>query len=136
MPSVIKAVIATWILLAATCLMIAWFIVATTPPSKAGEPDRATWFKSLTQPDTGLNCCDIADCGEAKATFQRGQWWVTQVIGRRPPEFAEPFTIYEGPALPVNPHKILTEPPSIDGRAYACIVFEEVRCFVPPAMGS
>lgn len=135
MPSVIKAVIATWILLATACLMIAWFIVATTPPSKAGD-DRATWFKSLTQPGTGFNCCDIADCGEAKATFQRGQWWVTQVVGRRPPDFAEPFTIYEGPALPVNPHNVLADPPSIDGRAYACIVFEQVRCFVPPAMGS
>lgn len=109
-----------------------WLVLAIG----AHAEDRASWFKSLIQPGTGFNCCDVADCGEAQALFRRGQWWVTRVTGRKPPDFIDPFTIYDGPALPVNPNNVLTDPLSIDGRAYACVVFSGIRCFVPPAMGS
>src|SRR5260370_21386495 len=35
--------------------------VNAAPPENA-DPALAPWFQSLRQPETGMSCCDIADC--------------------------------------------------------------------------
>ncbi len=35
---------------------------ANAAPPENADPALAPWFQSLRQPETGMSCCDIADC--------------------------------------------------------------------------
>jgi hypothetical protein len=35
---------------------------APAAPPENADPALAPWFQSLRQPETGMSCCDIADC--------------------------------------------------------------------------
>ncbi len=91
-------------------------LAATT--SIAPAADRGAWFKSLTQPDTGLSCCDISDCRRADADWKGGQWWA----------------VVEGQWTAI-PHEKELSKQSIDGDAYVCATpSRHIYCFVKPAM--
>lgn len=84
----------------------------------AVDLDRGAWFKSLTQPLTGLSCCDISDCRKTKAVWQDG-WWAE----------------WNGRLTPI-PKEIILERKSIDENAYLCASKRNLYCFVPPLMGN
>src|SRR5260370_27854260 len=44
-----------------TASLLAAFPAPAAPPPNA-DPALAPWFQSLRQPETGMSCCDIADC--------------------------------------------------------------------------
>jgi hypothetical protein len=86
--------------------------------NSAFPEDRSAWFKSLTQPGTGMSCCDIADCRRTEADWREGQWWAN----------------VEGRWTPIPKDKELSKN-SIDGDAYVCSgAGRRVYCFVPPDM--
>jgi hypothetical protein len=88
----------------------------TASVSIAEAEDRGAWFKSLTQPGTGMSCCDMADCRRTDADWHGGQWWA-DVKGRW---------------TPVPPEKELNKS-SIDGEAYICTSPSgNIYCFVKP----
>jgi hypothetical protein len=86
--------------------------------AEARSEDRATWFRSLKQPGTGMSCCDISDCRRTEAEFRDGQW----------------HAIVNGDLTPIPPEKVLHDKPSIDGDAYVCHGTATIYCFVPPTM--
>lgn len=91
----------------------------------APAQDRGSWFKSLKQPGTGVSCCDISDCKAVEARWQAGGWWMQ---------------LPDASWLEVPQAKVLQQPMSIDGEAYACTLVYDgdtlVRCFIPPSPGS
>ena len=90
------------------------------PPASPVAQDRHAWFKSLTQPDTGVSCCDISDCRRTEADWRNGQWWAK----------------VEGAWTPI-PHNKELDRQSIDGDAYVCAGMKRtIFCFVKPDMGS
>ena len=98
-------------------LLVALFGWAVT----AMAQDRAAWFKSLMQPDTGLSCCDISDCMKTRAEFRSGGW----------------IADVRGVWTPIPPRAVLRDPPSIDGEAYVCSSpARKIYCFIPPSPGS
>jgi hypothetical protein len=87
------------------------------PAHAAG--DRASWFHSLRQPQTGMSCCDVADCHATEADWRGHGWWAK----------------VDGEWEPVPGEKLLKKT-SIDGRAYVCSGPQHViYCFVPPVLG-
>ncbi len=89
---------------------------ALWPAQPAFSEDRGAWFKSLTQPKTGLSCCDIADCHRTEADWHGGQWWA----------------VVDEKWTPIPPEKELDKQ-SIDGEAYVCSGPQRfVYCFVKP----
>ena len=70
------------------------------------------------QPVTGASCCDISDCRQTKADWQKGQWWAD----------------VQGEWTPIPKEKELAKT-SIDGEAYVCSGYDRrIYCFVPPIM--
>lgn len=104
-------------------LGIILLIWALSPPARAqAGTDRATWFKSLRQPDTGYSCCNISDCRVTEDyEYQGGVWWVRTISAE---------------LVPVPPNKVITTvPPLPDGAVICHGVSGVIFCFVPPAMG-
>jgi len=96
---------------------VAFSLLAIAATSAHSE-DRGSWFKSLRQPVTGASCCDIADCRQTKADWQKGQWWAD----------------VQGEWTPIPKEKELAKT-SIDGEAYVCSGYDRrIYCFVPPIM--
>jgi hypothetical protein len=84
----------------------------------AHAEDRGAWFKSLRQPNTGISCCDVADCRRTDANWHGGQWWA----------------IVEGEWTPIPPEKEVDRQ-SIDGEAYVCSGrSHRIYCFVKPSL--
>lgn len=94
--------------------------------SPVAAQDRAAWFKSLRQPDTGMSCCDISDCKKTQAKWSKGGW----------------SAIVRGYPRAIPPNIILKNNPSIDGEAYVCASEygppdkAQLYCFIPPSPGS
>jgi hypothetical protein len=109
------------ILLAAAVPAAAGEVNATPlPRTSAIGQDRHAWFKSLTQPDTGVSCCDVSDCRRTDADWRNGQWWAK----------------VDGAWTPI-PHNKELNRQSIDGDAYVCAgTTRTIFCFVKPDMGS
>ncbi len=85
---------------------------------RALQEQRATWFRSLKQPNTGMSCCDVSDCRRTDADYRQGQWWAE----------------VEGNWTPIPQEKQLDKL-SIDGDAYVCSGPRgTIYCFVPPSM--
>ena len=85
---------------------------------RAAQEERATWFRNLKQPNTGMSCCDISDCRRTDADYRHGQWWAE----------------VEGSWTPIPQEKQLDKL-SIDGDAYVCSGPRgTIYCFVPPSM--
>jgi len=83
------------------------------------EGDRATWFHSLKQPQTGMSCCDVADCHSTQADWRQGGWWA----------------LVDDEWVPVPSNRLLNKT-SIDGQAYVCTGPDRlIYCFVPPVFG-
>jgi hypothetical protein len=86
----------------------------------AHAQDRASWFKSLKQPGTGISCCDISDCKRTSADWRDGQW----------------HAVVNGEWTPIPPEKELDKK-SIDGDAYVCSSpTRRVYCFIRPDFGT
>lgn len=99
---------------------------------KLAGADEATsrWFKSLTQPGTGISCCDVSDCHPARSDWRNGQWWAE----------------IEGKMTPIPPDKVLKQT-SILENAVVCNskpaayygsnapASSTIYCFVPPLIG-
>ena len=87
------------------------------PPENA-DPALAPWFKSLAQPGTGVSCCSIADCRPVDA--------------RITPTGYEIFV--HDRWLRVPPEKILRGKKNPIGKPVACVLNDQVLCFVPGLM--
>jgi hypothetical protein len=86
----------------------------------AHAQDRASWFKSLKQPGTGISCCDISDCKRAEADWRGGQW----------------HAVVDGEWTPIPREKELDKQ-SIDGDAYVCSSpTRRIYCFIKPDFGT
>jgi hypothetical protein len=95
----------------------ALFLASLVP---ADAQDRASWFKSLKQPGTGVSCCDISDCKRAEADWRDGQW----------------HAVVNGEWTPIPPEKELDKE-SIDGDAYVCSSpTRRIYCFIKPDFGT
>lgn len=107
-----------WIVAAA--VGIGLLVLAAYSPAWA--QDRASWFKSLKQPGTGISCCDVSDCKQTRAEW-RGEGWRA--------------ALPDGTMVSVPDAKIVKNKPSIDGEAYLCSgpASGAVYCFIPPNMG-
>jgi hypothetical protein len=91
---------------------------ARSAPPVGVDPDgpMAQWYRSLKSPDAGGSCCSIADCRPVEARQVGDHWEVLTETG------------WEA----VLPQRVLhRENP--DGRAIACEILGQIRCFVPPA---
>lgn len=102
-----------------SALVVLCLVMMVATSSRA--EDRASWFKSLMQPDSDVSCCDVSDCKRTKAHWARGQWW------------AEVY----GLEMPIPNSKVLDKK-SIDGDAYVCAApaSRTIYCFVPPDFGA
>jgi hypothetical protein len=57
------------------------------------ETNKGAWFKSLTQPGTGVSCCDVSDCKPTASEWRGDQWWA----------------ILRGKWTPIPPDKVLKQ---------------------------
>ena len=88
--------------------------VNAAPPENA-DPALAPWFQSLRQPETGMSCCDIADCRptEYRTVGDQYEVWI------------------EDQWLPVPPRKILQRADNPVGRGIVCWTKQRgIMCFV------
>ena len=97
-----------------TVLLLAAFPAPAAPPPNA-DPALAPWFQSLRQPETGMSCCDIADC--------------------RPTEYRTVGDAYEvwidNQWMTVPPRRILQRADNPVGRAVVCWTPQRgIMCFV------
>ena len=98
--------------------LLSAFLLASL--ATAQGQDRASWFKSLKQPGTGVSCCDISDCKRAEADWRDGQW----------------HAVVNGEWTPIPPEKELDKE-SIDGDAYVCSSpTRRIYCFIKPDFGT
>jgi hypothetical protein len=105
-----------WLLIVTAGLVVA--SVALGAPPENADPALAPWFRSLAQPGTGISCCSIADCRpvDARTTssgyeiFVKDQW------------------------LAVPPEKVLQGKQNPTGKPVACVLNNQVLCFVPGTM--
>ena len=117
----------------AAAMVIVWVPEARPHDAQAiadaamGDLRRGDWFSSLTQPDNGISCCNLADCEQTSARQLADRSWEAIIVdpkGRR-------WTA-------VPPNKIVTRIRSIDGEAYICnakTAIDRIYCFVPPVPG-
>jgi hypothetical protein len=95
-------------------------IVTATP---APAHDIYTHWKS---PDTGVSCCNRADCYPTESRFTAGSW---RALRRE-----------DGKWLVVPHNKILTDEQTEDGKAHLCApppaVTDIIYCFKKPEAGS
>ncbi len=97
-----------------TASLLAAFPAPAAPPPNA-DPALAPWFQSLRQPETGMSCCDIADC--------------------RPTEYRTVGDDYEvwvdNKCVTVPPRRILQRADNPVGRAVVCWTPQRgIMCFV------
>ena len=97
-----------------TASLLAAFPASAAPPENA-DPALAPWFQSLRQPETGMSCCDIADC--------------------RPTEYRTVGDAYEvwidNRWMTVPPRRILQRADNPVGRAVVCWTPQRgIMCFV------
>jgi hypothetical protein len=84
------------------------------PPENA-DPALAPWFQSLRQPETGMSCCDIADCRptEYRMTGDDYEVWI------------------DNKWMTVPPRRILQRTDNPVGRAVVCWTPQRgIMCFV------
>lgn len=99
----------------AACLMLALAGAAIAAPPENADPALAPWYESLTQPETGLGCCSIADCREVESRLV-GDHYEALIRDRW---------------MIVPPERILEHTPNPTGRAVACWRPRQgIRCFV------
>jgi hypothetical protein len=97
-----------------TASFLAVFPAVAAPPENA-DPALAPWFQSLRQPETGMSCCDVADC--------------------RPTEYRTVGDAYEvwvdNRWMTVPPRRILQRADNPVGRAVVCWTPQRgIMCFV------
>ena len=97
-----------------TASLLAASPAPAAPPPNA-DPALAPWFQSLRQPETGMSCCDIADC--------------------RPTEYRTVGDSYEvwvdNQWMTVPPRRILQRADNPVGRAVVCWTPQRgIMCFV------
>jgi hypothetical protein len=97
-----------------TAALLAASPAPAAPPPNA-DPALAPWFQSLRQPETGMSCCDIADC--------------------RPTEYRTVGDDYEvwvdNRWMTVPPRRILQRADNPVGRAVVCWTPQRgIMCFV------
>ncbi len=88
---------------------------AKAAPPENADPALAPWFQSLRQPETGMSCCDIADCRptEYRTVGDQYEVWI------------------ENQWLPVPPRKILQRADNPVGRGIVCWTKQRgIMCFV------
>jgi hypothetical protein len=90
-------------------------IPAQAAPPENADPALAPWFQSLRQPETGMSCCDIADC--------------------RPTEYRTVGDSYEAWVdnkwMPVPARRVLQRADNPVGRAVVCWTPQRgIMCFV------
>jgi hypothetical protein len=97
--------------------------VARGAPPAGSDPNSAlaTWYRSLTQPDTGFGCCSIADCRPLADSDWRQTDKGYEVRWRN-----EWLLVPQG--------RILNNKENPTGQPVACIYGSpsEVHCFVRP----
>jgi hypothetical protein len=115
---------------AATVAAIALLLAASFAcADEAGDVGR--WFKSLTQPGTGMSCCEEADCKQAEAEWRGGQWWAV-VRGRWtaiPPDKVLRQTS-------IMPRAVVCSSPAADYYGSGHEALPVIYCFVPPFNGA
>ncbi len=97
-----------------TAALLAAAPAPAAPPENA-DPALAPWFQSLRQPETGISCCDVADC--------------------RPTEYRTVGDAYEvwvdDRWMTVPPRRILQRADNPIGRAVVCWTPQRgIMCFV------
>ena len=73
----------------------------------ASQPD-AEWFNSLKQPQTGISCCDVADC----RAYDNSEIRITDGIYH---------VLHRGEWLDVPAGKIVERPDNPTGHFVACV---------------
>lgn len=116
--------------IALVLLSVALAIILIIRAAKA--EDKATWFKSLKQPDTGLSCCDISDCHPTKAEYRKGAWWAV-VAGkwRQVPanKVLNKTSILEDAVICTSDASQYTP-----GEGYRQVEEPKIYCFIPQPM--
>jgi hypothetical protein len=102
---------------AVAAAVVASFAAFGAPPENA-DPALAPWFRSLAQPGTGISCCSIADCRPVEA--------------RITPSGYEIHVKDKWVAVP--PDKILHGKENPTGKPVACVLNDQILCFVPGIM--
>lgn len=117
---IVAAVVGAIIGVIALTIFLAWPARAQDLDQlRALQEERATWFRSLKQPESGMSCCDVSDCRRT-AWDRKGDQWFAEI---------------EGNMTPIPDKKVLQDKPSIDGDAYVCAGPRgTIYCFVPPSM--
>jgi len=110
---------------AATALVAAWSAIqhARAEPPEGADPKLAPWFHSLKQPNTGMECCDFADCRPVEARPSVIGWEVfidRKSFGADAPDGWRP----------VPPQNILHRKDNPVGEPVACWFIDRVMCFV------
>ncbi len=94
-------------------------IVLTLSASPAWADSVGQWLETLSQPTTGVSCCDISDCKATSAEWKAGQWWAD----------------VQGEKTPIPAEKVIVKTPSPTGEAFVCAGYaRRIYCFVPPLM--
>lgn len=87
------------------------------PPENA-DPALAPWYRSLTQPGSGIGCCSIADCRPVDAKIT-------------PKGYA---ILVDGNWRDVPQSVIIQGKQNPTGKPIACIFGGSILCFVPGIM--
>jgi hypothetical protein len=90
-------------------------LVAAPPDGADPNSPLGTWYRSLKVPDTGQNCCGVADCRPVDAAWIEGDRWRTRIGDR---------------VIDIPPDRVLSRE-NPDGRGILCRSVWEVLCFVP-----
>jgi hypothetical protein len=108
-----------WFRMCLACLLLilaaALLNRALAKPPPDADPALAPWFHSLHQPDTGISCCDLADC--------------------RPTDYrtvADHYEVYVGDEWrAVPPNKVIKRLDNPTGHAIVCWTpLNGIMCFV------
>lgn len=101
-------------LLLLAILLCAPFAASAAPPENA-DPALAPWFQSLRQPETGMSCCDIADCRPTDVRTVEDHYEV----------------LINGIWMPVPARRILQRGDNPTGRAVVCWTPQRgIMCFI------
>lgn len=97
-------------------------LLAAPPPD--ADPTLAPWFKSLRQPNTGISCCDRADCRVVQYRIVDGHFQA--FIGSE-------FSRWQNPPykwLDVPETSVLHRHDNPTGEGVACWAGGSIICFI------
>jgi hypothetical protein len=111
------------VLTALALLLLTAPVPRAAPPENA-DPNLAPWFRSLRQPNTGISCCDRADCRAVQYRIVNGHYQA--FIGGE-------FSRWQNPPyqwMDVPDSSVLHRHDNPTGEGVACWAGGAIICFI------